>query len=240
MKKGLNLTENDVYRNFRLIFLRYRCLNTQKTKYKHFYIIIMLKLRKTPKVLPKEQKSRRKKIVKGNSVKLSKSHLSISKTDKITIKKFKSSLINDLIKFMNHQLKSSDNSSENYVSMGLLSPATTSTSSCNEDEIPLSRLHSNQIKSPTVDHHEQHILEPLSHSTNGMPAKRPCLTWACKACKKKSVAIDRRKAATLRERRRLRKVSRKKTKKTKNFRCCFRLICCKRHSDNFKFDGKKF
>ncbi|KAJ6637229.1 Synaptic vesicular amine transporter, partial [Pseudolycoriella hygida] len=35
----------------------------------------------------------------------------------------------------------------------------------------------------------------------------PCLTWACKACKKKSVAVDRRKAATLRERRRLRKVN---------------------------------
>lgn len=50
-----------------------------------------------------------------------------------------------------------------------------------------------------------HILEPQNNncSPNG---PRKCLTWACKACKKKTVAIDRRKAATLRERRRLRKV----------------------------------
>lgn len=53
---------------------------------------------------------------------------------------------------------------------------------------------------------EEHVFEPLSHHT-GDQTKRPCLTWACKACKKKSVAVDRRKAATLRERRRLRKVS---------------------------------
>lgn len=53
-----------------------------------------------------------------------------------------------------------------------------------------------------------HILEP-QNVTNGcgaMNGPRKCLTWACKACKKKTVAIDRRKAATLRERRRLRKV----------------------------------
>ena len=52
---------------------------------------------------------------------------------------------------------------------------------------------------------EEHILEPLTKSSSGQ-ANRACLTWACKACKKKNVAIDRRKAATLRERRRLRKV----------------------------------
>ncbi|OAF67791.1 hypothetical protein A3Q56_04485 [Intoshia linei] len=38
------------------------------------------------------------------------------------------------------------------------------------------------------------------------PHKR-CLLWACKACKTKTIAIDRRKAATLRERRRLHKVN---------------------------------
>lgn len=50
-----------------------------------------------------------------------------------------------------------------------------------------------------------HILEPQNGNceTNG---PRKCLAWACKACKKKTVTIDRRKAATLRERRRLRKV----------------------------------
>lgn len=51
---------------------------------------------------------------------------------------------------------------------------------------------------------EEHVLAPLSCLSG---QSRPCLTWACKACKKKSVAVDRRKAATLRERRRLRKVN---------------------------------
>ncbi|XP_048488071.1 myoblast determination protein 1 homolog [Plutella xylostella] len=47
------------------------------------------------------------------------------------------------------------------------------------------------------DSHVQHVLGP---------SKR-CLAWACKACKRKTAAVDRRKAATLRERRRLRKVN---------------------------------
>lgn len=47
-----------------------------------------------------------------------------------------------------------------------------------------------------------HVLAPGFHGPN-----RRCLLWACKACKRKTVAIDRRKAATLRERRRLRKVN---------------------------------
>ncbi|XP_072133744.1 myogenin [Mobula birostris] len=34
-----------------------------------------------------------------------------------------------------------------------------------------------------------------------------CLLWACKTCKRKSVTLDRRKAATLREKRRLKKVN---------------------------------
>ncbi|KAJ8967779.1 hypothetical protein NQ314_002624 [Rhamnusium bicolor] len=50
-----------------------------------------------------------------------------------------------------------------------------------------------------------HILEP-PHTGCSINGPRKCLAWACKACKKKTVAIDRRKAATLRERRRLRKV----------------------------------
>lgn len=56
------------------------------------------------------------------------------------------------------------------------------------------------------EHHEdemEHVLAP------GYPGQgeRRCLMWACKACKRKSVAVDKRKAATLRERRRLRKVN---------------------------------
>lgn len=50
-----------------------------------------------------------------------------------------------------------------------------------------------------------HILEPANGSCT-VNGPRKCLAWACKACKKKTLAIDRRKAATLRERRRLRKV----------------------------------
>ncbi|KFP64209.1 Myogenic factor 6, partial [Cariama cristata] len=34
-----------------------------------------------------------------------------------------------------------------------------------------------------------------------------CLIWACKTCKRKSAPTDRRKAATLRERRRLKKIN---------------------------------
>ncbi|KAH1018306.1 myogenic-determination protein isoform X1 [Dendroctonus ponderosae] len=51
-----------------------------------------------------------------------------------------------------------------------------------------------------------HVLEP-QHAGCLLKGPRKCLAWACKACKKKSVTIDRRKAATLRERRRLRKVN---------------------------------
>ncbi|CRL07714.1 CLUMA_CG020668, isoform A [Clunio marinus] len=50
---------------------------------------------------------------------------------------------------------------------------------------------------------EEHTLAPRCMAGKN----RPCLAWACKACKKKNVTIDRRKAATLRERRRLRKVN---------------------------------
>lgn len=55
------------------------------------------------------------------------------------------------------------------------------------------------------DDHVPHVLAPHSHSHGS--AQRRCLPWACKACKRKSVTIDRRKAATMRERRRLKKVS---------------------------------
>lgn len=118
----------------------------------------------------------------------------------------------------------------NYVSMAVLSPIATSTTSSsssysNEDELsshlqslpslppPPPQSSSSSLSgtstASTVDHHfEQHILEPITHAMNGVQmTKRPCLTWACKACKKKTVTVDRRKAATLRERRRLRKVS---------------------------------
>ena len=57
------------------------------------------------------------------------------------------------------------------------------------------------------DEHDEHVPHVLAPHTHG-PGQRRCLPWACKACKRKSVTIDRRKAATMRERRRLKKVRR--------------------------------
>ncbi|XP_068442508.1 myogenic factor 6 [Clinocottus analis] len=51
---------------------------------------------------------------------------------------------------------------------------------------------------------EEHVLAPpgLRAHCDGQ-----CLMWACKVCKRKSAPTDRRKAATLRERRRLKKIN---------------------------------
>ena len=48
---------------------------------------------------------------------------------------------------------------------------------------------------------------PGSCPNSGRNGQRHCLLWACKACKRRTVRVDRRHAATLRERKRLRKVS---------------------------------
>lgn len=156
-------------------------------------------------VLIKERRSRHKR----GFMKRSQTHLSTNKSSKKCRISVDRRERRNFVRFMNRQLGISElNCSDSYVpTMGLLSLETTSPSSCsNEEEVSLSQMRQKPMKSPAIDHHEQHILEPISHTTNGIPTKR-CLTWACKACKKKSVAIDRRKAATLRERRRLRKVS---------------------------------
>ncbi|KFM69238.1 Transcription factor SUM-1, partial [Stegodyphus mimosarum] len=61
------------------------------------------------------------------------------------------------------------------------------------------------LRRPVVDSDDQHVphvFAPGQHSQ-----QRRCLLWACKACKRKSATVDRRKAATMRERRRLRKVN---------------------------------
>lgn len=55
------------------------------------------------------------------------------------------------------------------------------------------------------DHHhneDEHIRAPSGHHQAGR-----CLLWACKACKRKTTNADRRKAATMRERKRLGKVN---------------------------------
>ncbi|NXC40730.1 MYF5 factor, partial [Penelope pileata] len=55
---------------------------------------------------------------------------------------------------------------------------------------------------PTCPEEEEHVRAPSGHHQAGH-----CLLWACKACKRKSTTMDRRKAATMRERRRLKKVN---------------------------------
>lgn len=68
----------------------------------------------------------------------------------------------------------------------------------------LSDLLDDSSSTSSIASTEEHILAPIACMSG--QTQRPCLTWACKACKKKTVSVDRRKAATLRERRRLRKV----------------------------------
>lgn len=58
----------------------------------------------------------------------------------------------------------------------------------------------------------QHVPDPTARDRYGTPDRtgddshRCCLVWACKACKKRAAPADRRRAATLRERKRLHKV----------------------------------
>ncbi|XP_010196564.2 myogenin [Colius striatus] len=49
----------------------------------------------------------------------------------------------------------------------------------------------------------------LEDKDSALPEHCPgqCLPWACKVCKRKTVSLDRRRAATLREKRRLKKVN---------------------------------
>uniref|UniRef100_A0A4W5QLT6 Myogenic factor 6 n=1 Tax=Hucho hucho TaxID=62062 RepID=A0A4W5QLT6_9TELE len=51
---------------------------------------------------------------------------------------------------------------------------------------------------------EEHVLAPPGLQPH---CEGQCLIWACKVCKRKSAPTDRRKAATLRERRRLKKIN---------------------------------
>ena len=70
-----------------------------------------------------------------------------------------------------------------------------------ENDVTMNRSNGrNEVSYP------QHVsLPPQSHH---QPQRHhQCLIWACKACKRKTVRVDRRHAATLRERKRLRKVT---------------------------------
>ncbi|XP_029290418.1 myoblast determination protein 1 homolog [Cottoperca gobio] len=90
------------------------------------------------------------------------------------------------------------------VHVGLLKPDDSSSSpspspSSSSSSSPSSLLH--------LHHHaegedDEHVRAPSGHHQAGR-----CLLWACKACKRKTTNADRRKAATMRERRRLSKVN---------------------------------
>ncbi|XP_062863500.1 myogenic factor 6 [Trichomycterus rosablanca] len=54
------------------------------------------------------------------------------------------------------------------------------------------------------DDEEEHVFVPTALKPH---CEGQCLIWACKVCKRKSRPTDRRKAATLRERRRLKKIN---------------------------------
>ena len=60
---------------------------------------------------------------------------------------------------------------------------------------------SHRLNAPSYTHNLN--LPSQSHQAS---QRHQCLIWACKACKRKTVRVDRRHAATLRERKRLRKV----------------------------------
>ncbi|XP_019722784.1 myoblast determination protein 1 homolog [Hippocampus comes] len=60
--------------------------------------------------------------------------------------------------------------------------------------------HNHQV--PVAEEEDKHVRAPRDLHQGGN-----CLLWACKACKKKTTHEDRRKAATMRERRRLSKVN---------------------------------
>ena len=92
-------------------------------------------------------------------------------------------------------IKEERNESELDKNHNIVNENSNSSSLCGDDDMDLNT--SEDGEDPV-----QHVLAPGFHGPN-----RRCLLWACKACKRKTVTIDRRKAATMRERRRLRKVN---------------------------------
>ncbi|XP_043578756.1 nuclear fragile X mental retardation-interacting protein 2 isoform X2 [Bombus pyrosoma] len=78
----------------------------------------------------------------------------------------------------------------------------------NESNEPIEPNESNERSNESNENEHvphPHVALDTADTTASTHGPRRCLLWACKACKKKTVTVDRRKAATLRERRRLRK-----------------------------------
>ncbi|XP_034535203.1 myoblast determination protein 1 homolog [Notolabrus celidotus] len=79
------------------------------------------------------------------------------------------------------------------------------------DDLDSRLMHAGLLKSedhlhlhhvPNAEEEDEHVRAP-----GGLHQTGHCLLWACKACKRKTTHEDRRKAATMRERRRLGKVN---------------------------------
>ncbi|XP_071346134.1 myoblast determination protein 1 homolog [Trachinotus anak] len=78
------------------------------------------------------------------------------------------------------------------------------------DDLDARLLHAGLLKPEDHLHHHQHQNVPKDEhvrAPGGLHQAGHCLLWACKACKRKTTHTDRRKAATMRERRRLSKVN---------------------------------
>nr|XP_046251711.1 myoblast determination protein 1 homolog [Scatophagus argus] len=80
------------------------------------------------------------------------------------------------------------------------------------DDLDARLMHASLLKSEDHLHHHHHV--PIAEEEDehvrapgGLHQAGHCLLWACKACKRKTTHADRRKAATMRERRRLSKVN---------------------------------
>nr|ACI90365.1 MyoD-like protein [Philodina roseola] len=82
-----------------------------------------------------------------------------------------------------------------------------SSSSHSGDEIYPSAISSNPVEHGESTANSDANISSSNNGTTTCDGTRRCLLWACKACKRKTVTVDRRKAATMRERRRLRKVN---------------------------------
>ncbi|KAK2920441.1 myoblast determination protein 1 homolog [Channa argus] len=70
------------------------------------------------------------------------------------------------------------------------------------DDLDVRLMHAGLHHVPTAEVEDEHVRAP-----RGLHQEGHCLLWACKACKRKTTHADRRKAATMRERRRLSKVN---------------------------------
>lgn len=87
-------------------------------------------------------------------------------------------------------------------------PLQTTLSSVSPAESPSPSSHSDDEQTNLTLPPSKTDLHTRSYTNTGScDGTHRCLLWACKACKRKTVTVDRRKAATVRERRRLRKVN---------------------------------